>query len=69
MRMRDVKAILSQLSSEAKTRSLLGNASDELEVARLADQIIKIIDRGMQKNVLDEQTISFAPSRCPCCGR
>ena len=70
MRIYALRRTLEELARQARSGDVSSEFSDRAAIAELAEQLEAKLANGQRLNkILSEDTISSAPSGCPCCGR
>lgn len=65
----DLKIILQQFARQARAGQMITDVAERTAVADLAEQLGRRIDNAEKRRIIRSDTISFAPGRCPTCGK
>ena len=66
MRIDEFRQILREFVREARGGQVKGISS---LLITAAEQLEQGLGKGIRESVIKSDTISFSPSKCPCCGK
>jgi hypothetical protein len=69
MRIDEFRRILQEFSRQTRQGLVVESQVTRTELVALAEKIESILGRSVRLNDVKSGTISFAPDRCPTCGK
>jgi hypothetical protein len=69
MRLNEFRQIIQEFARQARRGEISTSSSEGTELAALAEQLDTRLGRAISTRTYKSEEVSFAPAKCPCCGK